>query len=304
MTTQARRAAALLAALALGAAGVTGCGSSSGGGATSSGAGATAGGPADAAVAKLVPPAVKQSGKLTVATDPTYAPDEFVGKDGHTIVGFDVDLANALAGKMGLRAQIVDSTFDSIIPGLASKKYDLGISSHNDTKAREKVVDFVTYFSAGSSFYVKAQGGPNVNGLADLCGHRVAAEKGTTQADDAAAQAKRCAAEGKPALNAMIFPDQNGANLALSSGRADVAMADTPVAAYIVKQSSGQFKVVGQPYATAPHGIAIPKGSGLDRPVLQALKALMADGEYQRILSKWGVSGIAIRDPKINGAVS
>jgi polar amino acid transport system substrate-binding protein len=239
-----------------------------------------------------------------VATDPTYAPDEFVGKDGHTIVGFDVDLAAALAGKMGLKAKVVDSTFDSIIPGLASKKYDLGISSHNDTRAREKVVDFVTYFSAGSSFYVKAQGGPAVGGLADLCGHHVAAEKGTTQADDAAAQAKRCATAGKPPLQAMIFPDQNGANLALSSGRADVAMADTPVAAYIVKQSGGQFKLTGTPYATAPHGIAIPKGSGLDRPVLAALKALMADGQYARILARWGVSGIAIRDPKINGAIS
>ena len=81
-------------------------------------------------------------------------------------------------------------------------------------------------------------------------------------------------------------------------------MADTPVAAYIVKQSGGQFKLVGKGYAVAPHGIAVPKDSGLAKPVLAALKSLMRDGAYQRILAKWGVSDIAIKTPTINGATS
>jgi polar amino acid transport system substrate-binding protein len=301
----ARRAAALAAVTVLACLAATGCGSS-GNAATpspSAAAAATTTKP-DPAVAKLVPADVKAKGTLKVATDPTYAPDEFIAKDGKTIVGFDPELSTALAAKMGLKATVVNATFDSIIPGLAANKYDLALSSHNDTRERQKVVDFVDYFSAGSSFYTKAQGGPTINTLDDLCGHKVAIEKGTTQADDAIAQDKKCKAAGKPAVTSLVFPDQNGANLALSSGRADVGMADTPVAAYIVKQSGGQFKLVGQSYAVAPHGIALPKNSALVKPVMAALKSLIADGQYQRILAKWGVSEIAIKEPKLNGATS
>lgn len=303
MIAHTMRAAALTTALALAAA-AAGCGSdgSSSDNASSGGGSAPAKVKVDAAAAKKLPAAVKDKGLLVVATDPTYAPDEFIDKDGKTIVGFDPELSVALGKKLGVKVQVVNSTFDSIIPGLAAKKYDLGISSHNDTKERQKTVDFVDYFVAGSSFYVKAQGGPTINALADLCGHKVAVEKGTTQADDALAQDKRCRAEGKPGVTSLVLPDQNGANLALSSGRADVGMADTPVAAYIAEQSGGQFKVVGKQYATAPHGIAVPKDSGLAEPVRMAVKSLIADGEYGRILDKWGVSDIAIDEPKINGA--
>jgi polar amino acid transport system substrate-binding protein len=178
------------------------------------------------------------------------------------------------------------------------------MSSFTDTKEREKTVDFVTYFSAGTSFYEKAQGGPKINGLADLCGHKVAVEKGTTQADDSTAQGKKCTAAGKPGVKVLVFPDQNGANLALSSGRADVGMADSPVAAYQVKQANGQFKLVGKDYGTAPYGIAITKGTGMDKPVLDALKKLMADGTYTKILDKWGIQEGAIQNPAINGATS
>lgn len=111
----------------------------------------------------------------------------------------DADLGKALAGVMGLRANVVRATFDAIIPGLASGKYDLGMSSFTDTKEREQTVDFVTYFIAGTSFFVKAQGGPTINTLADLCGHKVAAASGTTQATDATAQSKKCKAAGTPA---------------------------------------------------------------------------------------------------------
>jgi polar amino acid transport system substrate-binding protein len=178
------------------------------------------------------------------------------------------------------------------------------MSSFTDTKAREKVVDFVTYFSAGTSFYVKASGGPNISGLAALCGHKVAAEKGTTQQADSTAQSAKCKKAGKPAVTVLVFPDQNGVNLALASGRADVAMADSPVAAYQVKQSKGTFKVTGQAYGTAPYGIAIPKGSGLAKPILAAMKVLIANGQYKQILTKWGIQAGAISNPKINGAVS
>lgn len=283
----------------------TACGGGSGSSTTTTAATTVAATtPASGAPASLVPASIKKKGALAVAADATYAPNEFIGSNGRTVVGMDADLAHALGNVLGLKFNVVNASFDTIIPGLSSGKYDLGMSSFTDTKAREKVVDFVTYFSAGTSFYVKAQGGPSIGSLADLCGKTVAVEKGTTQQADATAQNGKCKSAGKAGVTVSVYPDQNGANLALSSGRAQVGMADSPVAAYIVKQSKGQFKLSGAPYGTAPYGIAVPKGSGMAKPVLAGLKKLMSDGTYMTILKKWGVQAGAITNPAINGATS
>ena len=169
----------------------------------------------------------------------------------------------AVGALMGLKVDVKNATFDSIIPGLAAGKYDVGASSFTDTKEREKTVDFVTYFTAGESFFTKASGGVAIAGLSELCGHTVAVEKGTTEETDAGTQSKKCTSSGKPAVKVLSFPDQNGANLALSSGRAQLGFADSPVAAYQVKQSGGQFKLVGASIANAPYGLAVAKHSGL-----------------------------------------
>lgn len=259
---------------------------------------------ANSKVAAEVPAKIKSKGTLTVAADATYAPNEFIGANGKTVEGMSPDLGHALASVMGLKFKFVNASFDAIIPGLASGKYDLGFSSFTDTKERQKVVDFVTYFSAGTSFYVKAQGGPTINSLADLCGHSVGVERGTTQATDSTAQSSKCKSAGKPGVTVKVYPDQNAANLAISSGRQEVGMADSPVAAYIVKKSNGQFKLSAKSYGTAPYGIAIPKGNGMAKPILDALKVLMSNGNYTSILTKWGIQAGAITNPKINGAIS
>ncbi len=255
-----------------------------------------------AGLAGEVPAAIRTKGTLTVAADASYAPNEFIGPDGKTVVGLDADLAKAIGQKLGLTVNVVNAGFDAIIPGLAAGKYDLGMSSFTDTKDREKKVDFVTYFSAGTSFYAKTGGGAGIAALADLCGHTVAVEKGTTQLDDATKQGKDCVTAKKKTVTVQVYPDQNGANLALSSGRAEVGMADSPVAAYQVKQSKGAFKLSGQPYGTAPYGIAIPKNNGMSKPILDALKELMSDGVYKQILAKWGIDAGAITSPVVNGA--
>jgi polar amino acid transport system substrate-binding protein len=290
----------------LSAAAIVGCGSSSSSSsasssATSSSSAAPSAG-ADAGVVALVPSAIKSKGTLAVAADASYPPNEFIGPDGHTVIGMDADLSHALAQVMGLKANVVNVTFDAIIPGLAAGKYDMGASSFTDTKAREKVVDFVDYFSAGESFYTKASGGTSISTIADLCGKSVAVENTTTEQTDAQTQSKKCKAAGKPAVNVISFPNQNAANLALSSGRAQLGFADSPVAAYQVKKTNGQFKLVGQAFATAPYGLAIPKKSGLDKAVLAALKVLMKNGTYTKIIDKWGIQAGAITSPKINGA--
>jgi polar amino acid transport system substrate-binding protein len=299
-------------AVAVATAGVAaGCGSSNDQSTTSTSATLTAtpniNVPVDKKVAAQVPSSIKSSGTLNVAADATYAPNEFIAEDGHTVIGMDADLAKAIAQVMGLQADVKNVTFDSIIPGLAANKYDLGMSSFTITKEREKTVDFVSYAIAGTSFYVSANGGPDVQSLADLCGQKVAAERGTTQAADATAQDKKCTAAGNPGVTVQVYPDQNGVNLALSSGRADVAMADSPPAAFAVEQSGGKFKLTGKQYGTALYGIAMPKGNGLAKPVQGALKAVISDGAYDRIFSYWGLvkKGAAgcpctITNPEIN----
>ncbi len=276
--------------------------SSSSASTSASASGAAPASGADASVVKLVPAAVKSKGTLTVAADASYAPNEFFAPDGKTVIGMDADLVKALAATMGLKAKVVNETFDGIIPGLAAGKYDIGASSFTDNKEREKTVDFVDYFSAGESFFTKASGGTSISGLADICGKTVAVEKGTVEETDAQGQSKKCGSKG--AVKVLSFPDQNGANLALSSGRAQLGFADSPVAAYAVKKSNGQFKLVGATFATAPYGLAIPKKSGLAKPVMAALEALMKNGSYTKILTTWGVQSGAISAPKINGATS
>ena len=306
-----------VAVLLLSTAAIAACGSSSSSSSTTSTSSAAASGTSsaatssaasgsNAAVAKLVPSAIKSKGTLTVAADASYAPNEFIGPDGHTVVGMDADLSAAIAKLMGLKANVVNATFDTIIPGLAAGKYDMGASSFTDTKAREKVVNFVDYFKAGTSFFTKSSGGAAVTDLASLCGKSVSVESGTTEETDAKGQSAKCKSSGKPAVNVLVFPTQTAANLALSSGRAQVSMADSPVAAYQVKQSNGAFKLVGQTYGTAPYGLAIPKTSGLAPAVLAAVKLLVHNGTYSQILTKWGIQSGAIpaSQVKINGAIS
>ena len=254
--------------------------------------------PKDDAIASAAASAVSQSGELSIASDATYPPMEFFGSsDNTTVIGADADISKALGQIMGLTAKVENTPFDSILPGLTAGKYDLGISSFTDTLDRQKTNDFVTYAQAGTSFYAAADSDVNPATLDDLCDSSVAVEKGTTQQEDAEAQAGKCK------VDVQVYPDQNGANLAISSGRAELGMADSPVAAYIVQQSDGKFKL-GQAYGVAPYGIAMKKGSALAQPLLDAVKALYDDGTMQKIFDYWQLPDAAISNPQINGATS
>ena len=257
-------------------------------------------------VAKLVPAAMKSKGQITVAADATYAPDEFIAPDGKTVIGMDADLLKALGAAMGLKVSLVNVTFDNIIPGMDAGRYQIGASSFTDTKAREKKVDFVDYANVGESFYTKAQGGTQIKSISNICGLTVSVEKGTTEEADAGTQSKACTKQGKKAVTVLSFPNQNQANLAVSSGHAQLGFADTPVAAYQVKKSNGVFKLIGAPYAPAPYGIAVEKSSGLTKAVKAALLYVIHNGTYGKIFAKWGVQSIAIpaSKVKINGATS
>ena len=241
--------------------------------------------------------AIKSDGKLVIGTDPTYEPNEF--KDGSgKIVGFDVDLGTAIAKKLGLTAEFQESKFDTILPALGTR-YELGMSSFTDNQEREKVVDFVTYFNAGTQWAAKdavvrpGQRLRQEGRRADRhrAGHR----------RPAGASRRQCA--GKRRSSIQRYDDQAEATNAVVLGKADAVLADSPVMAGAVKKVGGGLKLVGDVYDAAPYGIAIPKNAGTTKEaILGAVKALIADGTYKAILDKWGVAAGAITDPVINGA--
>jgi len=259
--------------------------------------------PANSAIAATVPAAIHATGNLVVALDATYPPNEFIASDGTTIVGMDADLSTAIAQTMGLKPKLVNATFDTIVAAIGAGKYNMGASSFTPTIAREKVVDFVNYFNAGEAFYVKA-GAPLFTSISQLCGHAVAVESGTTEQTHAEEQAAKCVASGKPKVNVLTFQTQTEANVAVSGGRADVGYVDSPVAAYVVANSNGQFQNSGAPFNLSPYGLAVDKNGGLTAPVQAAVNLLISNGVYNQILTKWGVQAGAVTTATLNGATS
>lgn len=254
--------------------------------------------------AKLVPSVYKNT-TLQVATDATYAPDEFM--KGSTMVGFDIDLMNAIAKTLGIKIHENNVTFDNIIPGIKSGHYVIGNSSFTDNKSREKQVNFVDYFQAGEGVYAKKTSKVTFTGLKSFCGLKVAVESGTVEESDAKSVAKSCPSGKK--VTVMTFPTQTDANTAVASGQADVGFLDSQIAGYVVSTSKGKFKLVGKAVNVAPYGIATPKttaGAGLARAIEAALKTLYKNGTYKAILTHWGVQSGALPLNKIviNGAIS
>jgi len=258
----------------------------------------------------MLPDKFKQSGTIVVATDPTYPPNEFKPEGQDTPAGMDIDLANALGQVLGLRVTIEPADFSGILAGLNAGRYDMAMSSFTDTKEREQTVNFVTYFSAGTSTMVLAGNPKNIETITDLCGLAVGAENGTTQLDqlsDATVEGsvvKACQDAGKPAPVAQGFPKQTDVNAALLAGRIDAYLADSPVVDYAVKVTGDKFQKVGGDQGTAPYGIAIPKDPAQLTPAIQAaMQNLMDTGAYQKILENWGLTGGAITTAAVNGAI-
>ncbi len=256
----------------------------------------------NAADAKLVPAPYKTA-VLQVATDATYPPDESM--QGTTMIGFDVDLMNAIASTLGVKIKENNVTFDSILAGIKGGRYQIGNSSFTDNTAREKQVYFVDYFQAGEGVYAKKGEKVNFTGLKSFCGLKIAVETGTVEQTDAQTAAKSCPASKKAVV--LTFPTQTGANLAVLSGQANVGFADSQIATFIVATNKGKFENVGSAINVAPYGIAFPKtatGHKMALATRAAIKTLIASGVYHAILAHWGVTqgGLPASKVVINGA--
>ncbi|MBZ4322726.1 ABC transporter substrate-binding protein [Streptomyces huiliensis] len=258
-----------------------------------------------------LPQSVKGSRVIRVGSDIAYPPVEFV-KDGKT-VGIDPDIADALGKQLGVRFTFNNSKFDSLVAGLRSKRYDIAMSAMTDTKDRQNGVDpktkkkvsdgldFVDYFQAGVSLYTPKGKTQGIKGWQDLCGKKVVVQRGTVSQDLTNAQSEKC---GDNKISIEAYDTDVLAQTRLRSGGADAGASDFPVAAYAVKTSGGgnDFEIVGDQVEAAPYGIAVGKENAQLRDAIKAaMDAIIKNGEYQKIMDKWGVAAGAIKEAKVNG---
>jgi polar amino acid transport system substrate-binding protein len=251
-------------------------------------------GAAGAATAKVTPPpSITSAKELLFCSDITYPPEEFY--EGTKPVGSDIEIGNAIAAQMGVKASFQNTGFDGIIPALLGKKCDAVISGMNDTPARRKQVDFTDYLSVGQSFMVKKGNPEKITSIAGNAGKTVSVEVGTTNADFLIAQSKLLVKAGKKPITVKTFPKDTDAANALATGKVDAYFGDAPVVAYYVGKSPSQFEFGGKAVNPISVGIATRKGDQLTAAMKKAVANLYANGTMKKILAKWKMSSTVLK---------
>ncbi|WP_425004511.1 bifunctional serine/threonine-protein kinase/transporter substrate-binding domain-containing protein [Mycolicibacterium sp. S3B2] len=250
-------------------------------------------------IAETVPDDIRETGRLVIGVNVPYAPMEFKNTDGQ-LVGFDVELMNAVARVLGLVPDYRHIPFDQILPSVQAGTVDVGMSSVTDTVRREQLVDFVTYFEAGTQW---ASRPGVVVGPAAACGVKIGVAQGTLQAtEELPRKSDECVAAGMAPLEIVEFASQDAVTTALVKGEVDAMSADSPVTGFAIKLSRGDLVPAGDVFDSAPYGWPVPKDSQLAESLRQALEHLIESGDYRAIATMWGVERGMIDKPQINGA--
>ncbi|HEY3685061.1 MAG TPA: ABC transporter substrate-binding protein [Streptosporangiaceae bacterium] len=280
-TSRPVRAMGLAAAAVLAAGALTaGCGRSTTGSSDSGDRVASAKSARD-----LLPKAVKDAGVLKAVTAVGYPPMEMYKPGTRVLTGVDPDLAAAVAKRLGLRLTLSNAEFDGLIPGIQGGRWDIAFSSVSDTAERRKAVDFVDYFRAGGSILVKKGNPEGIKTLADLCGKKIVAAKGSSNLAIAQKQAAKCGAKKMPIAQSEDAPT---GLLSIDTGRADATIVDYPAGVEYAK--SGKYQVLTTQYAAGPWGAVLSRTNpDLRDAVQKALQEMRKDGTYKKILDDYGV---------------
>lgn len=256
------------------------------------------------ALVELLPESIKAKGTLSIGSDTSYAPAEFLGgADGQTPMGFDVDLAKAIAATLGLKADFQTAGFATILPGLGTK-YDLGMSAFSITNERLKAVNFVDYFKAGTIWAVQ-KGNPRNVDLDNLCGLKVGVQTGSVQENpDVSDRTEACVAAGKPAIDVISLSNQTDITTRLVNGGIDAMVSGGSTITYALTQTDGKLELLGDLYNPDHNGIAVAKDDmPLAELVSKVMNKLIADGTYQQIMDYWGVGVLATEHSVVNPKV-
>jgi ABC-type amino acid transport substrate-binding protein/predicted Ser/Thr protein kinase len=252
-------------------------------------------------IAATVPANIRATGRLVIGVNVPYAPNEFKNSAGE-IIGFDVDLMNAVDKTLGLVPDYRETAFESIMPSVSGGDFNVGMSSFTDTKVREANVDFVTYFQAGTLWAQRA--GSTVDPDA-ACGRRIGVTYASIQeTEQVPAKSDQCVAAGVAPIDKVVYTRQDDLTAALIAGEVEAMAADSPVTGFAVKLSGGKLAPAGEIFDTALYGWPVAKGSGLAQSLRQALEHVMSTGEYRTIATKWGVEKGMVDKSVINGALT
>ena len=257
----------------------------------------------DSSAAGLLPQDVRSKGTLVVAMDGSQGkPFTYFGPDNKTMQGLTVDLASALGATLGVKLQVENTSFDSLIPGLQASRYDLTVAPMLMTSTRLKTVDMIGWIHGGSAFVVMKAGGTTDLSLDKLCGMTVGAQTGSVEANALDEQNGKCTAAGKKSISIKLYPHATDGVVALSAGRIDAYDTAAAQAGYIAA-SSAQLTQSGKPYNSGTSSMALPKGSPIAKAVTAALQHLIDTGAYKAILAKYGVTSLAVPSAQLNNPV-
>jgi polar amino acid transport system substrate-binding protein len=244
-----------------------------------------------------LPSDLLQSGVLTIGSDTTYPPQEYIDPVTKKAAGFDIDLVTAMAARMGLQVNVVTTDFTTIIDSLVNHSFDIVVSAVSITPELQKKVDFVPYFNAGESLLVQKGNPHNLKTVADLCGQNVGVQKATVELNELTMASKDCVNKGKKPITMVVLQNQTDltqfANIVqlLTSNRVVATYQDSPVTDYYIKQNPGLFEVGGTVVNAGLEGIAVRKGdTSMFKALQYAFKAIKADGTYHQLILKWGLT--------------
>ncbi|MFC4560393.1 ABC transporter substrate-binding protein [Nocardiopsis mangrovi] len=244
---------------------------------------------ADPELAELVPQDIRDQGSVRIGTDPSYAPSEFLDTDGSTVIGFDVELFNAVAAKLDLETQWEPSSFGTIVEGVSTGSYDVGVSSFTINEERLEQVNMVGYYTVGTQWFTTA-GNPEGVDPESACGLAIAVQADTVQVEDIEARSAQCEEDGEPAIEINQFEGQDQATESIVSGRNVAGLADMPVAVYAVEQTGDQLETLGEQYEAAPYGAIVAKDdTELADAIAAGYQSIIDDGTYAEILAGWGL---------------
>lgn len=257
-----------------------------GGGSTGSEGGTGSGG--------LPSSALISGGTLTICSDISAPPLTYYDKN-QKAIGTEIELGDAIAKELNLKSKWNNVAFNGIIPALQGRQCDAIISQLYIKPEREKIVDFVPYMYAGNTVLVESGNPKKITGIEDLCGHKVAAQTGTTIVDILADEAKKCAAAGKAKIAVSKFGRDSEAQQQLKLGLVDAYGTTVETGGYAIKQQPGTFETVGEPFGKITTGIATAKANKpLHEALAKAFAEVRADGTYDAILKRWELTDDAL----------
>lgn len=225
-----------------------------------------------------------------------YPPYAYV-EDGN-IVGISADLATAVGGPWGQKVTLKQDSFENALLGVNSGKY-FGAFGADVTAAREQAFDQVSFLEDHYQF-MGLKGATLGSAMSDLCGKSVSVVAADSAIPVLQTQSGQCTAEGKKAIDVKTFADQGAATLAVKSKQVDLTTATFTNLGFIEKQQPGQFVIVGPKYQSVLIGIATQKGNGMAQSLADSINVLIDNGEYAKILKRYGVSGAAITRAEVN----